>query len=359
MSTILVTGGAGFIGSHFVKHWIDQEASQVVVLDKLTYAGNLASLADAQATGQLLFQKTSISDFDTVLRTLQEHQPTTLFHFAAESHVDRSIDDPSPFIATNVEGTSRLLEAARRYWRNLEEPQRSCFRFVHISSDEVYGSIEGEGGSTEQSPYAPNSPYAASKAASDHFVRAYYKTYGLPVLTSHPCNNFGPFQFPEKLIPLVILNAVEGRDIPIYGDGQQVREWMFVQDTCRALAAIAQQGTVGESYNIGGGKSLTNLELVQRICSIVDEIRPGLAHAPCSSLIQFVADRPGHDRRYATDGSKLCQQLGWSLEHKMDVALETTVRWYLDNTAWAKEVLNTNYDRQRLGLPVTIRGEVP
>jgi len=350
MSTILVTGGAGFIGSHFVRQWIREERTGLVNLDKLTYAGNLDSLADAADSPLHRFVRGDVGDGPLVSRLLAEHRPWAVVHFAAESHVDRSIDGPARFVETNVVGTFRLLEAARQYWDGLGEPERSRFRFVHVSTDEVYGSLGSTGRFREDSPYAPNSPYAASKAAGDHFARAYARTYGLPVLVTNCSNNYGPYQFPEKLIPLTILNAVEGKTLPVYGDGRQVRDWLYVEDHCRAIRAVLSGGTPGEVYHIGGDCERANLEVVARVASLVDRLRPGLPHAPCSSLIRFVADRPGHDRRYAIDAGKIRSQLGWGPQIDFDTALERTVRWYLDHSDWAERITSGKYRGERLGL---------
>mgnify|MGYP001136963189 CR=1 FL=1 len=350
MTPILVTGGAGFIGSNFVRQWIDEEKTPAVNLDKLTYAGNLDSLAEFARSPLYVFVQGDVGDGPMVGRLLEEHRPRAVVHFAAESHVDRSIDGPAAFVQTNVVGTVRLLEAARRYWSELEEPERSQFRFLHVSTDEVYGSLGPAGTFTEQSPYAPNSPYSASKAAGDHFVRAYHHTYGLPVLPTNCSNNYGPFQFPEKLIPLVILNALEGKPLPVYGDGQQVRDWLYVEDHCRAIRAVLARGTPGEVYNIGAGCEQTNLAVVERIAAIVDRLCPELAHRPCSSLISFVADRPGHDRRYAIDASKIRRELGWEPREDFESGLERTVRWYLENRAWVERVTSGKYRGERLGL---------
>ncbi len=350
MTPILVTGGAGFIGSNFVRQWIDEEKTAVVNLDKLTYAGNLDSLAEVAESPLYVFVQGDVGDGLLVSRLLEEHRPRAVVHFAAESHVDRSIDRPAAFVETNVVGTFRLLEAARRYWSELEEPERSHFRFLHVSTDEVYGSLGPTGAFTEQSPYAPNSPYSASKAAGDHFARAYQHTYGLPVLLTNCSNNYGPFQFPEKLIPLMILNAIAGKPLPVYGDGQQVRDWLYVEDHCRAIRAVLARGTPGEVYNIGADCEQTNLAVVERIAAIVDRLRPKLPHRPCSSLITFVTDRPGHDRRYAIDASKIRRELGWEPREGFESGLERTVRWYLENRAWVERITSGKYRGERLGL---------
>jgi dTDP-glucose 4,6-dehydratase len=350
MTTILVTGGAGFIGCNFIRQWLDEEKPSLVNLDKLTYAGNLDSLADLKNDPRYTFVQGDICDASLVGRLMIEHRIKTVVNFAAESHVDRSIDNPGEFIQTNVVGTFRMLEAARVCWNDLNQKDRPEFRFVHVSTDEVYGSLGPTGLFTEKTPYAPNSPYAASKAASDHLVRAYHRTYGLPVLVTNCSNNYGPRQFPEKLIPLIVLNALEGKPLPIYGDGQQIRDWLFVEDHCRAIRTVAAGGTPGETYNIGGDCQRTNLDVVKTICSIVDELRPGLPHGPCSSLIEFVTDRPGHDRRYAIDAGKIKRELGWKPQEDFRSGLERTVRWYLENQTWVDRVTSGKYRRQRLGL---------
>lgn len=349
MKTVLVTGGAGFIGGCFVRQSIAETPDRVVNLDKLTYAGNLDSLEPVAGRPNYVFVEGDIGDRECVSRVLAEYRPQAIVNFAAESHVDRSIDGPAEFVRTNVLGTCELLAAARAYWSGLAEPERSAFRFLHVSTDEVYGSLGASGAFTEQTRYAPNSPYAASKAASDHFVRAYHHTYGLPVLTTNCSNNYGPYQFPEKLIPLMILNALEGKPLPVYGDGQQVRDWLFVEDHCRAIRTVLERGRIGEVYNIGGNCELANLDVVNTICATVDRLRPGLPHAPCSKLVTYVADRPGHDRRYAIDATKIRTELGWQPSQTFAAGLETTVRWYLDNPKWIERVTSGVYARERLG----------
>lgn len=349
MKTILVTGGAGFIGSCFVRQWLAEEPGVLVNLDKLTYAGNLDSLAPADGNPSHVLVEGDIGDRQLVSRLLEQHRPWAIVNFAAESHVDRSIDGPAEFVHTNVLGVCELLAAARAYWSGLPEPERNAFRFLHVSTDEVYGSLGATGAFTEQSRYAPNSPYAASKAASDHFVRAYCHTYGLPVLTTNCSNNYGPYQFPEKLIPLMILNALEGKPLPVYGDGQQVRDWLFADDHCRAIRTVLARGRVGEVYNIGGNCEQANLNVVKAICTTVDRLRPGLPHAPCTNLITYVADRPGHDRRYAIDATKIRTELGWRPAQDFASGLEITVRWYLDNPVWIERVTSGVYARERLG----------
>ena len=349
MQTILVTGGAGFIGSCFVRQCIAQHSARIVNLDKLTYAGNLDSLEPVLGDPDHVFVQGDIADRDTVQGVFQQHQPDAVVHFAAESHVDRSIDGPAEFVRTNVQGTFQMLDAARQYWKGLAEERRGSFRFLHVSTDEVYGSLGPAGRFTESSPYDPSSPYSASKAAADHFARAYFRTYGLPVLVTNCSNNYGPYQFPEKLLPLMILNALEGKPLPVYGDGQNVRDWLFVEDHCRALECVLAKGQPGETYNIGGHCEQTNLAVVQAICRLVDELRPGLPHAPCSSLITFVRDRPGHDRRYAIDAGKIEQALSWRPQHDFPSGLRRTVQWYLDNPRWVQRVSSGAYQRERLG----------
>ena len=347
---ILVTGGAGFIGGAFVRQWIAAETTPLVNLDALTYAGNLDSLESVLREPRHTFAHGNICDAPLVAELLGEHRPRAIVHFAAESHVDRSIDGPDAFIRTNVVGTWTLLDAALRYWRDLPTAERDRFRFVHVSTDEVYGSLGPTGAFTETTRYAPNSPYAASKASSDHFVRAYHHTFGLPTVITNCSNNYGPFQFPEKLIPLMILNAVEGKPLPVYGDGMQVRDWLFVDDHCRALRAVLERGVPGETYNIGGNCERPNIEIVRTICAAIDRLRPGLAHGPCDKLITYVKDRPGHDRRYAIDAAKIKRELGWEPQQNLATGLEATVRWYLDNLHWVERITSGVYARERLGL---------
>lgn len=355
--TYFITGGAGFIGSCLVRQLVGQQLARVVNLDKLTYAGNLDSLVALAEDPQHVFVQGDIADVDLVERLLDQYQPTAAVNLAAESHVDRSIDGPAEFLQTNVIGTFQLLEAARRYWEQLGPEQASSFRFLHVSTDEVYGSLGPDGRFTESTPYAPNSPYSASKAASDHFVRAYHHTYGLPVLITNCSNNYGPYQFPEKLIPLMILNVLEGKPLPVYGDGQNVRDWLYVEDHAQALQTVLQQGTPGEVYNIGGNCERTNLEVVQAICQTIDRLNPGLPHAPCENLIRFVQDRPGHDRRYAIDAGKIQRELGWQPAEDFESGLERTVRWYLQNAAWVERVTTGVYRRERLGVRSVKSGE--
>jgi dTDP-glucose 4,6-dehydratase len=350
MNAILVTGGAGFIGSCFVRQWIREESSTVVALDKLTYAGNLQSLASIADHPRFVFQEGDIADSTLVARLLSEHQIKRIVHFAAESHVDRSIDGPVAFVETNVVGTFRLLEAARRYWSELDASSQARFRFLHVSTDEVYGSLGQHGKFLETTPYAPNSPYSASKAASDHFVRAYHATYGLPTLLTNCSNNYGPHQFPEKLIPLMILNAIEGQPLPVYGDGQNIRDWLHVEDHCRAIRTVLDRASPGQIFNIGGNCERSNLQVVQAICETVDRLQPTPSNTPASSLIHFVTDRPGHDRRYAVDASKIKREIGWEPTIDFESGLEQTVKWYLANDEWVRQVQSGEYRRTRLGL---------
>ncbi len=347
MKTILITGGAGFIGSCFLRRLASRSDLRLINLDKLTYAGNPDSLPDT-ANHELIVG--DIGDSSLIRALLEQHRPQTIVNFAAESHVDRSIDGPLTFVETNVLGTCRFLEEIRNYWSRLDGCAGKAFRFLHVSTDEVYGSLGDTGFFTETTPYSPNSPYSASKASSDHFVRAWHHTYGLPVLLTNCSNNYGPYQFPEKLIPLMILNAVEGRPLPIYGDGLNVRDWLFVEDHCEAIETVLLRGEVGESYNIGGNTERTNIDIVKTICDAVDRQCPGLSHTPCSSLITHVKDRPGHDRRYAIDASKIRDHLGWMPRTDFATGIETTVRWYLERSDWVQRVQSGNYQRERLGL---------
>lgn len=350
MQPILVTGGAGFIGGEFVRQWIAHEPSAVINLDKLTYAGNIDSLAEVAANPRHIFIEGDFGDSALVQSLLQEHRPRGIINFAAESHVDRSIDGPAAFVETNVVGTFRLLEEVRQFWKALTVSEQQAFRFLHVSTDEVYGSLGTTGKFLETTPYAPNSPYSASKAASDHFVRAYHHTYGLPTLTTNCSNNYGPYQFPEKLIPLMILNCLEGKSLPVYGDGGQIRDWLYVADHCRAIRAVFANGRVGEVYNIGGDCERTNLEVVHAICHAVDRCCPDLPHGPCESLITSVKDRPGHDRRYAIDFQKINQELGWSPLETFSTGIERTVNWYLANQEWMDRLKKRGFDNERLGL---------
>ncbi|MFZ5828444.1 MAG: dTDP-glucose 4,6-dehydratase [Planctomycetota bacterium] len=350
MDTILVTGGAGFIGSCFVRRWMGERPGRLVNLDKLTYAGNLDSLEPVMDNPRHVFVEGDIAERDVVEEVVRQHQPQAIVHFAAESHVDRSIDDPGAFVRTNVLGTFNLLDAARHYVGRLSPAAREGFRFLHVSTDEVFGSLGDGGYFTESSPYDPSSPYSASKAAADHFARAYHRTYGMPVIVTNCSNNYGPYQFPEKLMPLMILNAIEGKPLPVYGDGMNVRDWLYVEDHCRALVAVLARGRVGSTYNIGGKCERTNLDVVRAICAAVDEFCPELRHRPCERLITFVKDRPGHDRRYAIDATRICTELGWAPERNLEDGVRETVRWYLDNPTWVERVSSGAYRRERLGL---------
>ena len=339
---ILVTGGAGFIGANFVIDWIAAEGSPVVNLDKLTYAGNPENLASLASDAHHIFVHGDINDRARVAELLKKHQPEALVHFAAESHVDRSIHAPGEFVQTNVVGTFNLLEETRAYWSALSQPAKAAFRFLHVSTDEVYGSLgRDDPAFSETTAYAPNSPYAASKAASDHLVRAYHHTYGFPTITTNCSNNYGPLQFPEKLIPLMIRNALQGQPLPVYGDGRNVRDWLYVSDHCAGIRAALKNGRLGETYNIGGSSEKTNLEVVHALCSILDALRPD--GAPHARLITFVKDRPGHDWRYAIDASKIQNELGWQPTEKFESGLRKTVRWYLDHTQWVENVTSGAY----------------
>ena len=354
--TILISGGAGFIGSCLVRQIIAEEpTARVVTLDKLTYAGNLDSLQDVLDNPHHRFVRGDIVDGPVVRELLGEERPDAIIHLAAESHVDRSIDGPAPFVQTNVVGTFTLLEAAREYWSSLNGEEKQAFRFLHVSTDEVFGSLGPTGEFTETTPYSPRSPYSASKAASDHFARAYFHTYGLPTLITNCSNNYGPYQFPEKLIPLMILNALEGKPLPVYGDGLNVRDWLYVEDHCRALRAVAERGVPGETYNIGGNSERANLDVVRTICRLVDQLRPGLPHAPAESLVKFVTDRPGHDRRYAINAEKIRRDLGWTPQRTFEDGIASTVRWYLENSDWVQRISSGAYQRERLGLSPTSR----
>jgi dTDP-glucose 4,6-dehydratase len=350
--TILVTGGAGFIGGCYVRQQTRSADVFIVNLDRLTYAGNLESLAEVPADRHR-FVHGDICDLDRVGELLREHKPQAVVHFAAESHVDRSIDGPLAFVQTNVMGTATLLEAVRQYWVGLPKPDRERFRFHHVSTDEVYGSLGDTGSFTETTPYAPRSPYSASKAGSDHLVRAYHETYGLPTLITNCSNNYGPYQFPEKLIPLMTLNALEGRELPVYGNGGNVRDWLFVEDHVDAIQRVLERGRVGETYNIGGAAEYTNLDIVRQVCRIIDELRPPRDGTATEKLIRFVTDRPGHDHRYSIDFSKIRDELGWSPRMTLEAGLRQTVAWYLDHDDWVRRVQSGEYRRERLGLEAT------
>lgn len=348
MPTWLVTGGAGFIGGNFVLQAV-RDGIRVVNLDALTYAGNRDTLAALDGDDRHVFVHGDIGDAELVARLLREHQPAAVINFAAESHVDRSIDGPAAFVQTNVVGTLSLLEQVRDYWKALDGMKKDGFRFLHVSTDEVYGSLGDTGQFTETTPYAPNSPYSASKAASDHLVRAFHHTYGLPVLTTNCSNNYGPYQFPEKLIPLVIAKALAGEPLPVYGDGKNVRDWLYVGDHCTAIRRVLEAGRVGETYNVGGDAERQNIEVVKAICALLDARQPLADGRPRESLITYVADRPGHDRRYAIDAGKLKSELGWAPQHSFEQGIADTVDWYLDNQPWVQRVLDGSYRLERIG----------
>ena len=346
--TLLVTGGAGFIGGNFVLGAVGR--SRVVNLDAMTYAGSPETLESVAEDADHVFVRGRIGDGELVGNLLEEHRPSSVVNFAAETHVDRSIDGPAEFVRTNVVETQGLLGTVLEYWRGLSGAERDDFRFLHVSTDEVYGSLGPEGYFTEETPYAPNSPYSASKAASDHFVRAYHHTYGLPTLTTNCSNNYGPYHFPEKLIPLMILTALRGEPLPVYGDGRQVRDWLYVGDHCRAIERVLEAGVPGEVYNVGGHNERTNLEVVETICALLDDLVPDSPHAPHASLVTFVEDRPGHDRRYAIDAGKIERDLGWTPRETFESGMEKTVRWYLENRGWCESVAARGYRQERLGL---------
>lgn len=345
---ILITGGAGFIGSAVIRHLIANTEHHVVNVDKLTYAGNLESLKEIETDPRYQFEHVDICDAKQIERVFSEHKPDAVMHLAAESHVDRSIDGPAEFMHTNIIGTYILLEASRSYWNVLDHNQKNNFRFHHVSTDEVYGSLGDEGLFTEETPYQPNSPYSASKASSDHLVRAWHETYNLPAVITNCSNNYGPYQFPEKLIPLVILNALEGKPLPVYGTGENIRDWLYVDDHARALCLVLAEGKVGEVYNIGGHNEITNIEVVKTVCRMLDEVEPG--SQPYESLITYVTDRPGHDMRYAIDASKIENELGWVPNESYESGIRKTVQWYLDNREWCQHVQDGSYQRQRLGV---------
>ncbi|TNH00901.1 dTDP-glucose 4,6-dehydratase [Testudinibacter sp. TR-2022] len=349
---ILVTGGAGFIGSAVVRHIIQETADSVINLDKLTYAGNLESLEQIAANPRYVFEQADICDKTALERIFQQHQPDAVMHLAAESHVDRSIDGPAAFIDTNIVGTYTLLEAARAYWNGLEAAKKQAFRFHHISTDEVYGDLEGTDDLfSETTPYSPSSPYSASKAASDHLVRAWLRTYGLPTIVTNCSNNYGPYHFPEKLIPLMILNALEGKPLPVYGNGMQIRDWLFVEDHARALYKVVTEGKIGETYNIGGHNEKANIEVVKTICNLLEELVPNKPQGidRYQDLITYVTDRPGHDVRYAIDAAKIGRELGWQPQETFESGIRKTVTWYLNNEKWWSRVLDGSYSLQRLG----------
>jgi len=358
MDVWLVTGGAGFIGSNFVRLALARTPARIVVLDKLTYAGNLESLADVAASPRFHFVRADIADRSAVEQTLREHRPTAILNFAAETHVDRSIDGPAAFVHTNVVGVFTLLEAARRHLAGLDAATRERFRFLHVSTDEVYGSLGATGAFQETTPYDPRSPYSATKAGADHLVRAYHATYGLPVLITNCSNNYGPYQFPEKLVPLMILNALEGRELPVYGDGGNVRDWIYVEDHCEGILRVLAAGRTGERYNIGAGEESTNLALVDRICACLEAVVPAASNprraadgvSRYADLKRMVPDRPGHDRRYAIDASRVRSELGWRPSHDLETGLVATLRWYLANRDWCETVQAGSYRRERLGL---------
>jgi dTDP-glucose 4,6-dehydratase len=352
MATWLVTGGAGFIGSALVRMLLSETDHAVVNVDKLTYAGNLESLPDAEDNPRYAFEQIDICDSAALRDCFDRHAPNIVVHLAAESHVDRSIDGPGTFIETNVVGTFTVLQESLRHWRTLEQPERDAFRMLHVSTDEVYGSLGANGRFHEETPYAPNSPYSASKAASDHLVRAWHHTYGLPVVTTNCSNNYGPYQFPEKLIPLTIQNALAEKPLPVYGRGENVRDWLFVEDHARALRAAVERGRPGETYNVGGDCERQNIDVVRGICALLDEIRPRDGGQPHAELITFVTDRPGHDARYAIDAGKIRRELGWCPSETFDTGLRKTVEWYLENQEWASRVQSGAYRGERLGLGV-------
>lgn len=357
MSTWIVTGGAGFIGSNFVRRALETTANRIVVFDALTYAGHKESLDGLFGDGRLVFVRGDIADRERVRALFFEHRPLKVVNFAAESHVDRSIDGPGEFVRTNVNGTFELLEAARALVTTLPEDERRAFRFLHVSTDEVYGSLGESGAFREDTPYAPNSPYSASKASADHLVRAWHETYGLPTLITNCSNNYGPYQFPEKLIPLMILNALEGKNLPIYGDGGNIRDWLYVTDHCDAILAVLDKGVVGEKYNVGGNSERTNLQVVDALCAALEAARPAASNPALQAkgfkayadLKTFVKDRPGHDRRYAIDATKIQSELGFQPQHAFEAGLRLTVRWYLDHAEWTSAVTKGKYDRERLG----------
>ncbi len=347
---VIVTGGAGFIGSAVIRQTINETSHEVINLDALTYAGNLESLKDVDQSARYTIEHVNICNIDDIQRVFDQHQPDAIMHLAAESHVDRSIDGPAAFIQTNIVGTYNLLEVAKKYWDGLEDEKKAGFRFHHVSTDEVYGDLEATGFFTEETCYQPSSPYSASKASSDHLVRAWFRTYGFPVVITNCSNNYGAYQFPEKLIPLVTLNALEGKPLPIYGKGDQIRDWLHVDDHARALRLVLETGKNGETYNIGGHNEKTNLDVVKTICSLLDKLVPDSPHVPHESLITYVADRPGHDQRYAIDAGKIAKDLGWMPEETFESGIEKTIHWYLENSEWCQHVQDGSYQRERLGI---------
>jgi dTDP-glucose 4,6-dehydratase len=354
MGTLLITGGAGFIGSNLVQYALDHTSDRVVVVDKLTYAGSLLNLEGPLESGRVVFVRADINDGEAMAGVFAEHRPSAVLNLAAETHVDRSIDGPRPFIDTNIVGAFVLLEAARAFHGGLDAAARATFRFLHVSTDEVYGTLGASGLFSEATPYAPNSPYAASKAAADHLVRAYFHTYGLPTVITNCSNNYGPFQFPEKLIPLMLLNALEGKPLPIYGDGGNIRDWLHVEDHCAGILTVLGEGRLGEKYNIGGGNERTNLEIVDHMCDVLELLvptssNPALAGRRYRDLKTFVPDRPGHDRRYAIDATKIRAELGWVPRHTFEQGLAATAKWYVEHRDWCEQVQAGRYDRERLG----------
>lgn len=346
---ILITGGAGFIGSAVIRQYINETNHEVINLDALTYAGNMESLAQVADNERYNFEHANICDIASLERVFEQHQPDAVMHLAAESHVDRSIDGPADFIQTNIVGTCNLLEVSRSYWNQLPEDRKASFRFHHVSTDEVYGDLDETGYFTEETSYEPSSPYSASKASSDHLVRAWHRTYGFPIVVTNCSNNYGSHQFPEKLIPLVALNALEGKPLPIYGTGQQIRDWLHVDDHARALRLVLETGKNGQTYNIGGHNEKTNLEVVKTICSLLDKLVPESPYIPHESLITYVADRPGHDVRYAIDADKIAKELGWTPDETFETGIEKTIQWYLNNSEWCQHVQDGSYQRERLG----------
>ena len=347
---ILVTGGAGFIGSAVIRQYINETDHEVINLDALTYAGNLESLTEVSSSSRYYFEHADICDIKAIEKIFNQYQPDAIMHLAAESHVDRSIDGPADFIQTNIVGTYNLLDVSKKYWDSLENAKKESFRFHHVSTDEVYGDLDETGFFTEETSYDPSSPYSASKASSDHLVRAWHRTYDFPIVITNCSNNYGQYQFPEKLIPLVILNALEGKSLPVYGNGQQIRDWLHVDDHARALRLVLDTGKIGETYNIGGHNEKTNLQVVKTICSLLDKLVPDSKYIPHESLINFVADRPGHDVRYAIDASKIGNELDWMPRETFETGIEKTVKWYLNSSEWCQHVQDGSYRGERLGL---------